>query len=241
MKPVLFAAVMLSTGVMLDLGAAQQAAAQMAVIDSANLAQNIRTAAQEVLAVEQLKAKLAQLEQNYQMFTNPTNILGMAAGMENQSIENPMPAANAMAGLVDGSTSPSGAAAGYYDQTHVYSPTDGSIASTQLDANGNSIANIEGIAATNLAAIQQRMQELPSLESDLNAASSITQVDAINGRIAAESQFVQAQQAQTQNLQVLANEQAQSQQQQEKEQFVEDMTNASSDYRQAAAADNAGQ
>jgi type IV secretion system protein VirB5 len=241
MKPALFAAVMLSAGMMLDLGAAQRAAAQMAVIDSANLAQNIRTAAQEVLAVEQLKAQLAQLEQTYQMFTNPTNILGMAAGMENQSIENPMPAANAMAGLVDGSTSPSGAAASYYNQSHVYSPTDSSIASTQLNANGNSIANIEGMAATNLAAIQQRMQELPSLESDLNAASSITQVDAINGRIAAESQFVQAQQAQAQNLQVLASEQAQSQQQQEKEQFVEDMTNASSDYSQAAAADNAGQ
>jgi hypothetical protein len=110
-----------------------------------------------------------------------------------------------------------------------------------LNANGNSIANIEGIAATNLAAIQQRMQELPNLEADLNAASSITQVDAINGRIATESQFVQAQQAQAQNLQVLASEQGQSQQQQEKEQFVQDMTNASSDYSQAAVADSAGQ
>ena len=175
------------------------------------------------------------------MFTNPTNILGMAAGMENQSIENPMPMANAMAGLVGGSTTPSGAAASYYDQNHVYVPTDGSAASAQLNANGNSIANIEGIASTNLAAIQQRMQELPNLESDLNTATSITQVDAINGRIAAESQFVQAQQAQAQNLQVLASEQALSQQQQQKEQFVEDMTDASSDYSQAAAADSAGQ
>ena len=75
----------------------------------------------------------------------------------------------------------------------------------------------------------------------MNAATSITQVDAINGRIAAESQFVQAQQAQAQNLQVLASEQVQSQQQQQKEQFVEDMTNASSDYSQAAAANNTGQ
>ncbi|MDD2893566.1 MAG: type IV secretion system protein [Halothiobacillaceae bacterium] len=240
MKPVLFTAVIFSAGMMLDLGGAQQAVAQMAVIDSANLAQNIRTAAQEVLAVEQLKAQLAQLEQTYQMFTNPTNILGMAAGMENQSIENPMPSANAMAGLVDGSTPPTGAAAGYYNQSHVYSPTDGSIASTQLNANGNSIANIEGIAATNLAAIQQRMQELPSLESDLNAASSITQVDAINGRIAAESQFVQAQQAQAQNLQVLASEQAQSQQQQRQEQYDEDQANLVSEL-QADAAANGGQ
>jgi type IV secretion system protein VirB5 len=241
MKPALFAAMMLSASIVVDVGSVQNAMAQMAVIDSANLGQNIQTAAQSVIAVEQLKAQLSQLEQTYQMFTSPTNILGMAAGMENQSIENPMPVANAMAGLVSGSTSPSGAGASYYDQSHVYSPTDGSAASAQLNANGNSIANIDGMAATNLEAIQQRMQELPSLEADLNAASSITQVDAINGRIAAESQFVQAQQAQAQNLQVLASEQAQSQQQQEKEQFVQDMTNASSDYSQAAAADSAGQ
>ncbi|MDR3412483.1 MAG: type IV secretion system protein [Formivibrio sp.] len=231
----------MSVVVMLSLSVAPKAAAQMAVIDSANLGQNIQTAAQSVIAVEQLKAQLSQLKQTYQMFTNPTNVLSLAAGMENQSIENPMPMANAMAGLVGGTTAPSGAAANYYNQNHVYAPTDGSAASAQLNANGNAIANIEGIASTNLAAIQQRMQDLPNLESDLNAATSITQVDAINGRIAAESQFVQAQQAQAQNLQVLASEQASSQQQQQKEQFVEDMTNASSDYSQAAAADNTGQ
>ena len=241
MNPNRLAYVVVSAGVMLSLCVAPKAAAQMAVIDSANLGQNIQTAAQSVIAVEQLKAQLSQLEQTYQMFTNPTNVMGMAAGMENQSIENPMPMANAMAGLVGGAIAPSGAAASYYNQNHVYAPTDGSAASAQLNANGNAIANIEGIASTNLAAIQQRMQDLPNLESDLNAATSITQVDAINGRIAAESQFVQAQQAQAQNLQVLASEQASSQQQQQKEQFVEDMTNASSDYSQAAAADNTGQ
>ena len=240
MKPALFACALLSAGMMLEFGVAPTASAQMAVIDSANLGQNIQTAAQSVIAVEQLKAQLAQLEQTYQMFTNPTNILGMATGMENQTIENPMPAANAMAGLVGGSTAPSGAAASYYDQNHVYAPTDGSAASAQLNANGNAIANVEGIASTNLAAIQQRMQELPNLESDLSAATSITQVDAINGRIAAESQFVQAQQAQAQNLQVLANEQALSQQQQQQEQFDKDQISLVGEL-QADAAANGGQ
>lgn len=232
--------VAVSAGVMLSLGVAPKASAQMAVIDSANLGQNIQTAAQSVIAVEQLKAQLSQLEQTYQMFTNPTNVLSMAAGMENQSIENPMPMANAMAGLVGGTTAPSGAAASYYIQNHVYAPTDGSAASAQLNANGNAIANIEGVASTNLAAIQQRMQDLPDLESDLNAATSITQVDAINGRIAAESQFVQAQQAQAQNLQVLASEQASSQQQQQQEHFDQDQTNLVSELQSDAAA-NGGQ
>ena len=236
MKSALIKVTIVSACVILDLTLVPNAAAQVAVIDSANLAQNLQTAAQEVIAVEQLKAQLAQLEQTYQMFTNPTNILGMAAGMENQSIENPMPMANAMAGLVGGSAAPSGAAASYYNQSHVFTPTDGSAASVQLNANGNSIANIEGIASTNLAAIEQRVQELPNLESDLNTATSITQVDAINGRIAAESQFVQAQQAQAQNLQVLASEQALSQQQQQQEQFDEDQTNLVGELQSDAAA-----
>lgn len=240
MKSAMFAFAILSAGAALTLGMEPNAAAQMAVIDSANLGQNIQTAAQSVIAVEQLKAQLSQLEQTYQMFTNPTNIMGMAAGMENQSIENPMPMANAMAGLVGGSTAPSGAAASYFNQNHIYSPTDGSASSMQLNANGNAIANIEGIASTNLGAIQQRMQELPNLESDLNAATSITQVDAINGRIAAESQFVQAQQAQAQNLQVLASEQALSQQQQQQEHFDRDQTNLVSELQSDAAA-NGGQ
>jgi Type IV secretion system proteins len=240
MKPALFTFAILTSGVMLGLGASPNAAAQMAVIDSANLAQNIQTAAQAIIAVEQLKAQLAQLEQTYQMFTNPTNILGMATGLENQAIENPMPLANAMSGLVEGSTAPSGPAASYFNQNHVYTPTDGSAASAQLNANGQAIADIEGTVSTNLTAIQQRIQELPNLESDLNAATSITQVDAINGRIAAESQFVQAQQAQAQNLQVLANEQAISQQQQQQEQFDEDQTNLVSELQSDAAA-NGGQ
>ena len=240
MKPALFAFAILNVGVMLDLGAVSNATAQLAVIDSANLAQNIQTAAQSVIAVEQLKAQLAQLEQTYQMFTNPTNILGMATGMENQTIENPMPSANAMTGLVEGSTVPSGAAASYFNGNHVYTPTDGSAASAQLNANGQAIANIEGMASTNLAAIQQRMQELPNLEADLNTATSITQVNAINGRIGAESQFVQAQQSQAQNLQVLATEQALSKQQQQQEQFDEDQSNLVSELQSDSAA-NGGQ
>jgi len=224
-----------------SLAIASDARAQTPVIDSANLAQNVQTAAQAIVAVEQLKAQLAQLQQTYQMLTNPTAIMNMATGMENQTLENPMPAANALSGLVGGQSSASGPAQKFYNQNHVYSPTDGSAASTQLNANATAISNIQGMAATNLSAIQQRLQELPNLESDLGAASSITQVDAINGRIAAESQFVQGQQAQAANLQVLATEQQASLQQQQQEQFNEDMTNGQAEMQQAAAADGAQQ
>ncbi len=210
------------------------ARAQTPVVDSANLAQNIQTAAQAIVAVEQLKDQLTQLQQTYQMFTNPTDIMSMATSMENQTIENPMPAANALSGLVSGQTSSSGAAQTFYNQNHVYSPTDGSAASTQLNGNATAISNLQGMAATNLSAIQQRLQELPNLEADLDAATSITQVDAINGRIAAESQFVQGQQAQAANLQVLATEQTQSQDQKAEEEHSQESSTLAAQYKSAA-------
>lgn len=231
MKAYLFAFVLLITGLVL----APEAQAQVAVIDSANLAQNIQTAAQAILEVEQLKAQLTQLENTYTMFTNPTSIMNMATGMENQTIENPMPLANSVAGLVGGTSSGTGAASTFYAQNHVYTPSDGSPQSTMLNNNARSIANIEGMAQTNLSAIQTRLQELPNLESDIQAASSINQVSAINGRIAAESQFVQAQQAQATNLQVLAMEQSRANQQQLDEKTDEDMTNYSTELQNAAS------
>ena len=204
---------------------APEANAQIPVIDSANLAQNLQTATQAVIEVEQLKAQLAELENTYTMFTNPTAIMNMAPGLENPTIENPMPLTNGVAGLVSGTTSGTGAASTFFTQNHVYAPTDGSPQSTMLNDNAQSIANIEGMAQANLSAIQTRLQELPDLEADIQSATSINQVTAINGRIQAESQFVQGQQAQAANLQVLATEQAQSQQQQQQEQFEQDQSN----------------
>ena len=231
MRKYLLAFTILSLGIAL----APKANAQVAVVDAANLAQNVQTAAQAIVAVEQLKAQLSQLQQTYQMFTNPTNILGMATGMENSAIENPMPLANSLSGLVGGQSAGSAAATTFYNQNHVYTAPAGTPGSAQLNENGQSIANIEGIASTNLSAIEQRLQELPDLEADLNTATSITQVSAINGRIAAESQFVQAQQAQVANLQVLASEQQASQLQQDQEQFQKDASNSEVEMQQAAA------
>jgi type IV secretion system protein VirB5 len=237
MRKFLFAFTALSTSLIL----VSNAHAQMAVIDSANLTQNVQTAAQAIIAVEQLKAQLTQLQQTYQMFTNPTDIMNMATGMENQTLENPMPAANALTGLLGGQTSPSGPAQTFYNQNHVYSPTDGSAASNQLNTNAAAISNIQGMAATNLSAIQQRLQQLPDLEADLGTATSITQIAAINGRISTESQFVQGQQAQATNLQVLATEQSLSQQQQVHEQFVQGETQTGTDMQAAEAANEAQQ
>lgn len=216
----------------------RSAGAQMAVIDGANLAQTTQTALQAVAQVAKLEAQLQQLQQTYSMFTTPTNVTGMVSGLESQAIENPLPLANSLSSLIGGQTSGGIAATTYYNQNHIYAPTDGSQQSAQLNKNGQSIANMMGIATTNLASIEQRLQELPNLQADLNAATSITQVEAINGRLASEAQFVQAQQVQASNLAVLASEQQASTQQQQAEAHLESDDNFSTALQQSIAVGN---
>jgi type IV secretion system protein VirB5 len=64
------------------------------------------------------------------------------------------------------------------------------------------------MAATNLSSIEQRLANLGAMQLELQSATDIKQVTAINGRIAIESNAIQGQQAQAQNLQALAAAQA---------------------------------
>ena len=69
-------------------------------------------------------------------------------------------------------------------------------------------ANIQGMAIDNLTALQDRLKELQQMNSALASAKSITEIAAINGRIAVEALAVQAQQAQAANLTALATAQS---------------------------------
>ena len=208
--------------------------AQLAVIDGSNLAQTTLAAQRALSELQQLTAQYNQLVSTYQMLTNPTDVVSMVTGLSVQTLQNPLPGVNLLNGLVAGQTRVSGAGLQFYNQSHVYTPTDGGVASTQLIANANSIANIQGIAATNLQSIQQRLALLPALATALSAATSITQVNAINGRIAVEANYVQAQQAQAQNLTVLASQQEVSARQQAQEEHAREANAIAAQYRAGA-------
>lgn len=210
------------------------ARAQMAVIDGSNLAQTTLAAQRALSELQQLTAQYNQLVATYQMLTNPTDVVSMVSGLSVPSLQNPLPNTTLLNGLVSGQTAASGAGVQFYNQSHVYTPTDGGVASTQLIANANSIANLQGVAATNLQSIQQRLALLPGLETALAAATSITQVSAINGRIAVEANYVQAQQAQAQNLSVLAYQQEASARQQAQEEHAREASAIAAQYRAGA-------
>jgi hypothetical protein len=221
----------LSVGALWPIG---PAAAQMAVIDHSNLAQTTLAASRALSELQQLTAQYNQLVMTYQMLTNPVDVASMATGLNISTLQNPLPNVTGLGGLITGQSLPAGAGVSFYNQNHIYSPTDSSIASTQLIANGNSIASLQGIATTNLQAIQQRLALLPALQASLSGAQSITEINAINGRIQLEANYAQAQQAQAQNLTVLALEQGASDRQKAQEEHAKEANAIADQYRQGA-------
>ena len=190
------------------------ALAQMAVFDGSNFVntlQEVRTAANQLA---QLNAQLDQMRQQYQMFTNPSNITGMLPALNAPSLQNSMPAASSMPGQVVGSANAlSSLGQTFYKLNHVFTATGTDPQANLLNRSSISTANIQGIAAANLASIEQRQGNLNEMQTELENATDIKQVTAINGRIAIESNAIQGQQAQAQNLAALASAQAQADQQ----------------------------
>jgi type IV secretion system protein VirB5 len=213
---------------------AERATAQMAVIDNSNLAQTTLAASRALSELQQLTAQYNQLVATYQMLTNPVDVTSMVTGLNVGSLQNPLPNVASLSGLITGQTPTTGLGSTFYSQSHIFSPTDGSPSSSQLIANANSIANLQGVATTNLQAIQQRMALLPALEAALTGATSITEVGAINGRIALEANYVQGQQAQAQNLAILASQQEESRRQQDQEAHAQAASTLATQYQAGA-------
>ena len=152
------------------LALAPRADAQMPVIDGANLAQNVGPPRRQCMAVIQLKNQLTAAPKHLSDVHEPDEHHGHGHGYGEPGHREP-DAGRDRARRVGGwfRRPPSSAASTFYNQNHIYSPTDGSTDSQQLISNGQSIANIEGIASTNLSAIQSRLQDLPDLELDIKA------------------------------------------------------------------------
>ena len=190
------------------------AQAQMAVFDAGNFANTLREVQTAASQLAQLNAQLQQMRQQYQMFTSPSNITGMLSALNAPSLQNPMPAASSMPGQIVGSAnSLSSLGQTFYRLNHVFTATGTDPQANLLNRSSISTANIQGIAAANLASIEQRQASLNDMQTELQNATDIKQVNAINGRIAIESNAIQGQQAQAQNLGALASAQAQADQQ----------------------------
>ncbi|MGI4797070.1 MAG: type IV secretion system protein [Janthinobacterium lividum] len=147
--------------------------------------------------------------------TAPTDVQNMFANQDEANIQNAMPdsgdsgtaSSSVVSALSFASPSLSDAGKTFYSQNNTGNAGIDPILVAQ-DTVQKISANIQAMAAANLNALKLRLGALQDMDDKLAAAKSITEVNAITGRIAVESIAVQAEQAQAANLVALATAQA---------------------------------
>ncbi|MGH2843922.1 MAG: type IV secretion system protein [Solirubrobacteraceae bacterium] len=190
------------------------ARAQMAVIDNASLAQlvnAVRTAQQQY---QELVQSYQQLRATYQALAQAVNPNQWAQQLEQTFLQDPVPNTNVLPGLLEGLSPPSvlggnlgSLAQQFLKQNQVYQPPGQDFQATQIRNAASSTANIEAVATQNLQSLQEREAALAELQGQLGSATTLQQVASIQARLVAEQNYVQAQTAQAENLQILATEQ----------------------------------
>lgn len=208
-------------GVMVGLsGLAAPAMAQVPVIDATSVAQLVQQLAEAKQQYQELVSQYQELKSTYQAVSQNVNPNQWAQQLEQPLMQNSVPNTSLLPGMLDGISPPSqlggnlgSLAQQYLGQNQVYTPTGNDFAATQIQQGENSTADMEAVATQNLQSLEAREAELPQIQDQLNNATTIQQVSSIQARLNAEQNYVQAQQAQAQNLQLLAYEQNQQQQQ----------------------------
>jgi hypothetical protein len=198
------------------LSAADHAHAQLAVIDApgdASLVQQVATAAKQLTSLQQqyneLVSTYQQVSSQYKMLTQFANPNGVAQELEQPFLQNPLPSVSSLASSLTGS---SGSASSsytqqYLDANRIYTPPSTSQGGQLMNTQANALASIEGLATSNLDAIQQRIAGLSDLQSQLDSATTIQEVTSVNARMGAEQNYISAQEAQAANLQTITEAQ----------------------------------
>jgi len=188
--------------------------AQMPVIDGASLAQLVNAVRVAQQQYHELVQSYAQLRETYQALAQAVNPNQWAQGLEQPFLQNPLPNTNILPGLLNGISPPSelggnlgSLAQQYLGENRVYQPQGTDFEATQIRNSANSTAEIEAVATQNLQSLQLRESVLTQLQGQLNSANTLQQVASIQARLMAEQNYVGAQTAQAENLQILAEEQ----------------------------------
>ena len=200
----------------ITLGIASPALAQIPETDAAALTRLVQQLQQAQQEYQELVNQYNELKSTYQAVSQDVNPNQWAQQLEQAGMQNTVPNTSLLPNMLDGISPPSSLtgnigslAQQFYSLNKVYIPTGTDFGSTQIQQGANETANFEAIATQNLQALEAREQALPQIQNELNSATTIQQVGSIQARLAAEQNYVQAQQAQAQNLQLLAYEEHQ--------------------------------
>lgn len=176
------------------------ALAQIPVTDTASIGAR---AAEALRALSQMQQQYQQLQQTYQALAHTTSVNGIATSLGLPAVQNPLGAVSHMPGLMNGSTLAAGAQQ-FLSANRYYQAQGNDFMAQELQRRAQATANIQAVAQQNLQATEDRMGGLQELQAQIDASPTTQDMGAIQARFAAESNFIQVQQTQAQQLQVLA-------------------------------------
>ena len=229
-------AVLLAGG--LTLAVVSPAGAELPVIDSSNLVQQIKAYLQDLKSyatqLQQLQQEVQQVQwliSTYESFVHDPSLGGAMALLGEVGIDNPLPVSPyAIQTLINGQGGISGMLGALgtlsnssFSTNHIYSPDDGSWASQQLNANGNGIAGAQGAAMQIFQQVSTHYPVIQALRERLLAATTPKDVADAQAQISAEHAWEQNATAQLQSVALLNSAQAQSNQQRQNEKLDQDI------------------
>lgn len=201
-----------------------EARAQVAVFDDQSIAQSVTNTTNEI---KQMVSELQQLQAEYTLLQNVPNVAtGMFTNFNSANLQNPLPTVSQAAGQITGTANTLNSYGQQFASLNKYSASGNDPVAQSYTQRTTSLANIQGVAAQNLDSINQRLANLDEMKQELSNAKDITQISAINGRIAVENHAIQAQAAAAQNLQMMAQAQMQNQMLQDQEAARQEEVNA---------------
>jgi type IV secretion system protein VirB5 len=215
-----------------------RAEAQIPVTDVASLAQQIKGYLQDLKSyatqLQQLQQEVQQVQwliSTYQSFVHDPSLGGAMALLNQVGIDNPLPVnPYAIQTLLNGQGGISGTLGALstlsnssFSTNHVYSPSDGSWASQQLNANGNGIAGAQGTALQIFQQVSTHYPVIQALRARLLAATTPKDVADAQAQIGAEQAWEQNASVQLQSVALLNTAQAQSSQQRQNEKLDQDI------------------
>ncbi|NGM23999.1 hypothetical protein G3576_28590 [Roseomonas stagni] len=186
----------------LAVGAAAPAAAQLAVIDGANLAQTTVTAARALQQIEQLRQQYDQLVRTYDAIAHPTSIGGVAGAVRGLS-RTIMPPATQVPDMMAGRGGEWGQAGTMLNADRLYAPAERDEWAREMERRERVTANAKAMAQAAIEDAEQEIGSLDAMRGEVEAAPDGTAGVAVGNGLSLARQRLDASRLQLEQIRLM--------------------------------------
>lgn len=186
----------------LTVAVAAPAAAQLAVIDGANLAQTTVTATRALQQIEQLRQQYDQLVRTYDAIAHPTSIGGVAGAVRGLS-RTIMPPATQVPDMMAGRGGEWGQAGTMLNADRLYAPAERDEWAREMERRERVTANAKAMAQAAIEDAEQEIGSLDAMRGEVEAAPDGTAGVAVGNGISLARQRLDASRLQLEQIRLM--------------------------------------